>query len=92
MKNNQKSKTDYITSSLYRKMNCMVERLKQPASWWKIGWVVIALISMYYNLDYRITSLEDFRHSVDVIQLQTDIAQMKIDLQRIKNDLASKRQ
>ena len=87
MKNNQKSKTDYITSSLYRKMNCMVERLKQPASWWKIGWVVLALISMYYNLNYRIVALEDFRQSVDVIQLQTDIAQMKIDLQRIKNDL-----
>ena len=70
----------------------MVERLKQPATWWKIWGVFIALISMYYNLDYRITSLEDFRQSVDVIQLQTDIAQMKIDLQRIKNDLASKRQ
>jgi hypothetical protein len=91
MKNNQKSKTDYITESLYCKMNCMVERLKQPSTWRKIGWVVIALISMYYNLDYRITSLEDFRQSVDVIQLQTDIAQMKIDLQRIKNDLANKK-
>jgi hypothetical protein len=87
MKNNQKSKTDYITESLYCKMNCMVERLKQPSTWWKIGWVVIALISMYYNLNYRIVALEDFRQSVDVIQLQTDIAQMKIDLQRIKNDL-----
>ena len=87
MKNNQKPKTDYITESLYRKMNCMVERLKQPSSWWKIGWVVLALISMYYNLNYRIVALEDFRQSVDVIQLQTDIAQMKIDLQRIKNDL-----
>ena len=87
MKNNQKSKTDYITESLYRKMNCMVERLKQPSSWWKIGWVVLALISIYYNLNYRIVALEDFRQSVDVIQLQTDIAQMKIDLQRIKNDL-----
>lgn len=91
MKNNQKSKTDYITSSLYRKINYMVERLKQPASWWKIGWVVLALISMYYNLNYRIVALEDFRQSVDVIQLQTDIAQMKIDLQRIKNDLANKK-
>jgi hypothetical protein len=91
MKNNQKSKTDYITESLYCKINCMVERLKQPSTWRKIGWVVIALISMYYNLDYRITSLEDFRQSVDVIQLQTDIAQMKIDLQRIKNDLANKK-
>ena len=87
MKNNQKSKTDYITSSLYRKINYMVERLKQPSSWWKIGWVVLALISVYYNLNYRIVALEDFRKSVDVIQLQTDIAQMKIDLQRIKNDL-----
>lgn len=91
MKIRQKLKSDYILINLLAKYRLMVERLKQPSTWWKIWGVFIALISMYYNLDYRITSLEDFRQSVDVIQLQTDIAQMKIDLQRIKNDLANKK-
>jgi hypothetical protein len=80
-------KSDYKLGNLYFKLVWMKERLKQPSTRWKIWWVCLALISMYYNLNYRITALEDFRQSVDVIQLQTDIAQMKIDLQRIKNDL-----
>lgn len=69
----------------------MVERLKQPSTWWKIWWVVIALISMYYSMDYRITALEEFRDTIDVITIQTDIAQIKTDLQWIKNDLSSKK-
>lgn len=87
MKIRQKHKSDYILINLLAKYRLMVERLKQPSTWWKIWGVFIALISMYYNLNYRITALEEFRQSVDIIQLQTDIAQMKIDLQRIKNDL-----
>jgi len=89
MKNNQKSKTDYITSSLYRKINYMVERLKQPASWWKIGWVVLALISMYYNLNYRIVALEEFRGQVDIIEIKTTLTQIQSDLTWIKSTLSS---
>ena len=89
MKNNQKSKTDYITSSLYRKINCMVERLKQPASWWKIGWVVLALISIYYNLNYRIVALEEFREQVDIIEIKTTLTQIQSDLTWIKSTLSS---
>ena len=84
-------KTDYKTNSLHHKMVYMVERLKQPSSWWKIWWVVVALISMYYSMDYRITALEEFRDTIDVITIQTDIAQIKTDLQWIKNDLSSKK-
>ena len=69
----------------------MVERLKQPSTWWKIWWVVIALISMYYNLNYRISSLEEFREEVDVIEIKTTLAQIQSDISWIKNDLASKR-
>jgi hypothetical protein len=89
MKNNQKSKTDYITRSLYRKINYMVERLKQPASWWKIGWVVLALISMYYNLNYRIVALEEFRGQVDIIEIKTTLTQIQSDLTWIKSTLSS---
>ena len=89
MKNNQKSKTDYITSSLYRKINYMVERLKQPASWWKIGWVVLALISIYYNLNYRIVALEECRGQVDIIEIKTTLTQIQSDLTWIKSTLSS---
>ena len=91
MKIRQKLKSDYILINLLAKYRLMVERLKQPSSRWKIWWVVLALISMYYSMDYRITALEEFRDTVDVITIQTDIAQIKTDLQWIKNDLSSKK-
>lgn len=65
--------------------------LKQPSTWWKIWWVVIALISIYYNLNYRITALEEFKDNVDIVQIQTDLAQIKADLQWVKNDLQKNR-
>ena len=91
MKIRQKLKSDYILINLLAKYRLMVERLKQPSSWWKIWGVVLALISMYYSMDYRITALEEFRDTIDVITIQTDIAQIKTDLQWIKNDLSSKK-
>ena len=71
--------------------NGIIVWLKQPSTWWKIGWVVIALISIYYNLNYRITALEEFKDNVDIVQIQTDLAQIKADLQWVKNDLQKNR-
>lgn len=68
----------------------MVERLKQPSTWRKIWGVLLALVSTYFSLNYRITALEEFRETIDVITIQTDIAQIKTDLQWIKNDLSNK--
>lgn len=69
----------------------MKERLKQPSSWWKIWWVVIALISMYYSMDYRITALEEFKDQVDVIEIKTTLAEIQSDISWIKNDLQAKK-
>lgn len=69
----------------------MKERLKQPSTWWKIWWVCLALISMYYSLNYRVTSLEEFRKEVDVIEIRTTLAEIQRDIQRIKNDLQAKK-
>ena len=69
----------------------MKERLKQPSTWWKIWWVCLALISMYYSLNYRVASLEDFRKEVDVIEIKTTLAEIQRDIQRIKNDLQNNR-
>ena len=69
----------------------MKERLKQPSTWWKIWWVCLALISMYYSLNYRVASLEEFRKEVDVIEIRTTLAEIQRDIQRIKNDLQNNR-
>lgn len=69
----------------------MKERLKQPSTWWKIWWVCLALISMYYSLNYRVASLEEFRKEVDVIEIKTTLAEIQRDIQRIKNDLQTKK-
>ena len=69
----------------------MKERLKQPSTWWKIWWVCLALISMYYSLNYRVQSLEEFRKEVDVIEIKTTLAEIQRDIQRIKNDLQNNR-
>lgn len=65
----------------------MKERLKQPSTRWKIWGVCLALISMYYSLNYRVASLEEFRKEVDVIEIKTTLAEIQRDIQRIKNDL-----
>lgn len=67
----------------------MVERLKQPSTWWKIWVAVITLTWMYYNLNYRITSLEEFRETVDVVEIKTTLAQIQSDLSWIKSALSN---
>lgn len=86
------TKTDYTPLTLHETKRYMVERLKQPSTWWKIWGVVIVLISMYYSMDNRIASLEEFKEQVDVIEIKTTLAQIQSDISWIKNDLASKRQ
>jgi len=82
-------KSDYKANDLLKKLNCMVERLKQPSTWWKIWGVCVALISMYYNLNYRITALEEFREDVDIIEIKTTLAQIQSDLNWIKSTLSN---
>lgn len=67
----------------------MIERLKQPSTWWKIWGVCLALISIYYNLNYRIVSLEEFREQVDIIEIKTTLTQIQSDLTWIKSTLST---
>jgi len=46
---------------------------------------------MYYSLNYRVASLEEFRKEVDVIEIKTTLAEIQRDIQRIKNDLQAKK-
>lgn len=67
----------------------MVDRLKQPSTWWKIWGLALALVSIYYNLNYRVTALEDFRATVNIMSIETKLVQIQSDIERIKNDLKS---
>ena len=71
--------------------NWLIAWLKQPSTWWKIWAVIFAGVSVYYNLDYRVTSLEEFRDEVNVIEIKTTLAEMQRDIQRIRNDLQKNR-
>ena len=46
---------------------------------------------MYYNLNYRIVALEEFREQVDIIEIKTTLTQIQSDINRIKNDLSNKK-
>lgn len=48
------------------------------------------MISMYYNMNYRIVALEEFKKQVDIISIQKSIVQIQSDIERIKNDLKNK--
>ena len=82
-------KSDYKANDLLKKLKYMVERLKQPSTWWKIWGVCLALISIYYNLNYRIVALEEFREQVDIIEIKTTLTQIQSDLTWIKSTLSS---
>jgi len=64
--------------------------LKQPSTWWKIWGVALVILSAYYSLNYRVSSLEEFRQEVNVIEIKTTLAEIQRDIQRIKNDLQAK--
>lgn len=82
-------KTDYTPLTLHETKRYMVERLKQPSTRWKIWGVCLALISVYYNLNYRIVALEEFREQVDIIEIKTTLTQIQSDLTWIKSTLSS---
>ena len=85
------TKTEYTPHSLHHKMIYMVERLKQPATIWKIVLFVFWLGMCYASLNYRITALEEFQDEVDIIWIKTTLVKIQGDIEWIKNDLSSKK-
>lgn len=81
-------KTDYKQGNLYRKFAYMVERLKQPATVWKLVLFVFWLGVTWSSLNYRIQRLEEFQNTVDVVQIQTTLKEISTDLSWIKSELA----
>lgn len=77
-------KSDYITTNLLHKINYMKERLNQPATIWKIVIFVFWLWVTWSSLNYRISNLEEFQKSVDIVEIQTTLAEIKSDITWIK--------
>ena len=88
MKIRQKLKSDYILINLLEKYRLMVERLKQPATIWKLVLFVFWLGVTWSSLNYRIQRLEEFQSTVDIVEIQTTLKEISTDLSWIKSELS----
>ena len=88
MKIRQKLKSDYILINLLAKYRLMVERLKQPATVWKLVLFVFWLGVTWSSLNYRIQRLEEFQSTVDIVEIQTTLKEISTDLSWIKSELS----
>lgn len=81
-------KTDYTPLTLHRTKRYMVERLKQPATIWKLVLFVFWLGVTWSSLNYRVSRLEDFQSTVDIVEIQTTLKEISTDLSWIKSELS----
>jgi HAMP domain-containing protein len=81
-------KSDYKANDLLKKLKYMVERLKQPATIWKLVLFVFWLWVTWSSLNYRIQRLEEFKSTVDIMEIQTTLKEISVDLNRIKSEIS----
>ena len=81
-------KSDYKANDLLKKLKYMVERLKQPATIWKLVLFVFWLWVTWSSLNYRVSRLEEFQKSVDIVEIQTTLKEISTDLSWIKSELS----
>ena len=81
-------KTDYTPLTLHRTKRYMVERLKQPSTIWKLVLFVFWLGVTWSSLNYRISRLEEFQSTVDIVEIQTTLKEISTDLSWIKSELS----
>lgn len=81
-------KTDYKLVNLYHKLVWMKEWLNQPATIWKIVIFIFWLWVTWSSLNYRISNLEEFQKSVDIVEIQTTLKEISVDLNRIKSEIS----
>ena len=81
-------KSDYKLVNLYHKLVWMKEWLNQPATIWKIVIFIFWLWVTWSSLNYRISNLEEFQKSVDIVEIQTTLKEISVDLNRIKSEIS----
>ena len=72
------------------KIEKMIERLKQPATIWKLILFVFGLGVCYASLNFRIEALEEFQKEVDIMEIQKSIISIQKDVERIKINMPTK--
>ena len=82
------TKTDYTPLTLHRTKRYMVERLKQPSTIWKLVLFVFWLGVTWSSLNYRVQRLEEFKSTVDIMEIQTTLKEISVDLNRIKSEIS----
>ena len=81
-------KTDYTPLTLHRTKRYMVERLKQPSTIWKLVLFIFWLGVTWSSLNYRVSRLEEFQSTVDIVEIQTTLKEISTDLSWIKSELS----
>lgn len=66
----------------------MVERLKQPSTIWKLVLFIFWLGVTWSSLNYRVSRLEEFQDTVDIVEIQTTLKEISTDLSWIKQELS----
>lgn len=82
------TKTDYTPLTLHRTKRYMVERLKQPSTIWKLVLFIFWLGVTWSSLNYRVSRLEEFQGTVDIVEIQTTLKEISTDLSWIKSELS----
>ena len=81
-------KSEYIISDLHHKFSSMKERLNQPWTIWKIVIFIFWLGVTWSSLNFRISRLEEFQSTVDIVEIQTTLKEISTDLSWIKSELS----
>ena len=82
------TKTDYTPLTLHGNKRHMVERLKQPSTICKLVLFVFWLGVTWSSLNYRVSRLEEFQSTVDIVEIQTTLKEISTDLSWIKSELS----
>jgi len=71
-----------------KRENWFIERFKQPSTIWKIAIFIFWLWVTRSSLNYRISRLEEFQGTVDIVEIQTTLKEISTDLSWIKSELS----
>lgn len=68
--------------------------MEKRIAYLKTPWTVVTLIVFIFwlwwiraSLNFRINKLEEFQHSVDMVEIQSTLTAMKKDIERIRIQL-----
>lgn len=73
-----------------KQMNKRREYITNPARIISFCVFIFGIWVAYATLTSRITNLEEFQRSVDLVKIETTLREIQVDLSRVKNALSNK--